>query len=222
MIGRLDELDKKYKNRYYFQVTINKYGKEVEPNLLDIKKRIKTFHKISKKIAKERVIWRYDPILLNEKYSNKYHLDSFKYIAKNLKGYTDKVVISFIDLYMKTKRNTKSLNIEEISQDKIKEIAKGLKKIADNNAMEIETCAEKIDLSDIGINHGACIDKKLIEQIIGYEIKVSKDNSRNECECFKSVEVGTYDTCLNGCKYCYATLNTRKANHDSESPFFML
>lgn len=225
MMKRLDELDNKYKNRYYFQFTINGYGKEVEPNLPDIKERINTFQELSKKIGKDRVIWRYDPILLNKIYTIKYHINTFKDTAEKLRGYTNNVVINFIDLYEKTKRNTKNLNLEEISENKMVEIVEELKKIAKKNEMKIETCTDKIDLKDIGIDHATCINKDLIEQITNCELKVSKDKQRNACECFKCDEVGKYNTCLNACKYCYANFNNKKVeknyyeNYDPKSPF---
>lgn len=222
MMSRLNELQN-YK--YYFQFTLTGYGKDIEPNLPNKRKDlIKTFQNLSKKIGDDKVIWRYDPILLNEKYVPEYHIKAFKEIASQLNGYTHKVVISFVDLYMKTKRNTEGLNIREISNNEIMELARKMAEIARVNHLTIETCAEQVDLSGVGINRGSCIDKDLIERITGCKLKVNKDkNQRNECGCFESVEVGTYNTCKNGCKYCYANYNEEqvKANvklYDVKSP----
>jgi len=77
--------------------------------------------------------------------------------------------------------------------------------IAKKNGMVIGSCAENIDLSECGIEHNCCIDKTMIENIIGCRLKVEKDkNQRKECGCVESVEIGTYNTCKNGCRYCYA------------------
>jgi len=84
-----------------------------------------------------------------------------------------------------------------------------MKKIANENNLEIESCAEKIELDDIGIKHGACIDKKLIENIIGFKLKGKEDNQRNGCKCLKCEDVGIYNTCLNLCKYCYANFKDK-------------
>jgi len=223
MMDRLDELDK-YK--YYFQFTLNAYGKEVEPEMPELDERIKTFQELSDKIGKEKVIWRYDPILFSKNYDYDFHKEKFKYIAENLKGYTDRVVISFIDLYGKTKRNTKDLNLDKISdeENELRELAKEMKKIATDNNLEIESCAERIDLDDIGIKHGACIDKKLIESTIGFNIKGKEDNQRSECKCLKCEDVGIYNTCLNLCKYCYANFNDKIVKeknklYNVDSPF---
>lgn len=222
MLSRLDEL-KEYD--YYFQFTLTGYGKDVEPAIPNKRKHlISVFRTLSKQIGHDRVIWRYDPILFNHVYTPDYHLKAFKEIAESLKGYTDKVIISFVDLYAKTKRNTKNLKIISITEQNMYDMAKEMAEIARVHQMTIETCAEQIDLSECGVSHGSCINQKLIEKIIGCKLAGSKDkNQREECGCFESVEVGTYNTCKNGCKYCYANYSDERVNdnikfYDVNSP----
>ena len=222
MLDKLDEL-KDY--QYYFQITLTGYGHDIEPGLPDKKEvLIPTFKKLSEKVGKKRVIWRYDPILINDKYDKNYHYRAFETIAEELKGYTERVVISFVDLYAKTQRNTASLHIENTSNEEMTEIASKLAEIATEKHLVIESCAELIDLDSVGVRHGHCIDKNLIEEIIGCRLKGDKDkNQRPECGCFESVEVGTYNTCKNGCKYCYANFNndrviSQSRLYDPESP----
>lgn len=221
----LDKLDLLKEYQYYFQFTITGYGKDVEPNIPDKRKSIlPTFCKLSEKIGKERVIWRYDPIFLNDRYTMEYHLKAFEEIAGKLCNYTEKVIISFVDLYDKTKRNAADLNIAAMTEDQMVEIAQKMAKIAEKYHLVIETCAEHIDLQKYGIAHGSCIDLRLIERLTGGTIKAEKDkNQRPECGCIQSVEVGTYNTCKNGCRYCYANYNTKKvedgvSQYDSNSP----
>lgn len=209
MLYKLEQL-KDYK--YYFQFTLTGYGKDMEPALPHKKdKMIPTFQRLSEMIGKEKVVWRYDPIVITETYSEKYHLKAFHEIASSLNGYCTRVVISFVDLYAKTKKNMKDIQIIDQNQRKLIDFSSKLAEIAKSNGMEIETCAELIDLSSCGIKHSSCIDKKLIEKIIGCPIKVDKDkNQREECGCVESVEIGTYNTCLNGCKYCYANYSEER------------
>lgn len=206
MLERLDEL-KNY--QYYFQFTLTGYGKDVEPGLPDKRgELIPTFQKLSEIIGAQRVIWRYDPIFMSQQYTIEYHLKAFEEIARSLDGYTRKVVISFVDLYAKTQRNTAGLRIENLSDQGMVKLAKQLVDIAGKYGMTVESCAELIDLQSVGVKHGSCIDKKLIEEIIGCKLIVEKDkNQRAECGCFESVEIGTYNTCMNGCRYCYANFN---------------
>ena len=222
MIPRLDEL-KDY--TYYFQFTLTGYGKDMEANLPDKKKDlIPAFKQLSDKIGAERVIWRYDPIAFNEIYTSDYHLKAFSQIAEELKGYTEKCVISFVDMYSKIQKNMQEMSISEMTESEMRAFAKELVSITGENKMVLATCAEKIDLSDVGIEHNACIDKGVIERICGGTLKAKKDPSqRQECQCVESREIGSYNTCANGCRYCYAnfspeSVRNNMAKYDPSSP----
>jgi len=221
----LDKLEQLKDYKYYFQFTLTGYGKDMEPALPHKKDQmIPIFQRLSEMIGKEKVVWRYDPIVITETYSEEYHLKAFREIALCLNGYCTRVVISFVDLYAKTKKNMKNIQTIDKNQRDLIGFSKKMAEIAISNGMEIETCSELIDLSTCGIKHSSCVDKKLIEEIIGCSIKVEKDkNQREECGCVESVEIGTYNTCLNGCKYCYANYSEEhvKANrslYDVYSP----
>lgn len=221
----LDKLEQLKDYKYYFQFTLTGYGKDIEPALPHKRERIiPVFQRLSSTIEKEKVIWRYDPIIFTDTYSEEYHLKAFCEIASKLNGYCNRVVISFMDLYTKTKKNMKGIPIIDKKQDELLPFSSKLAKIARDNGMEIETCAEKIDLSSCGIKHSSCIDKKLIEKIVGFPMKGKKDrNQRDECKCMESVEIGAYNTCFNGCKYCYANysdekVKTNTALYDVHSP----
>ncbi len=210
---------------YYFQFTLTGYGKDIEPFLPHKEKEmIPIFQKLSDAIGKEKVIWRYDPILITDRYTKEYHIKAFRTIAENLNGYCKKVVISFVDLYDKIKKNMNAVNWKEQTKEEILELAAAMAEIAKDNKMEIETCAEKHDLSSCGIAHGCCIDRVLIEKIIGAPLKINKDkNQRAECGCVESIETGAYDTCLTGCIYCYANhgreiVKANTARYDVNSP----
>lgn len=222
MMERLDEL-KEYS--YYFQFTLTGYGRDVEPGLPDKRQvLIPVFHELSEKLGAKRVIWRYDPIWKSNRYTTGYQLKAFEEIAGSLEGYTEKVVISFLDLYAKIRRDMESLHAESLSEAEMLKLAERMVEIAGRYGMTAESCAERIDLENVGIKHGNCIDKKLIEEIIGCKLTGGKDkNQRPECGCFESVETGLYNTCKNGCRYCYANLNddTVRANikaYDPASP----
>lgn len=209
MLNKLQQL-KDYK--YYFQFTLTGYGKDIEPFLPHKNdKMIPVFQKLSEMIGKEKVVWRYDPIVFTDTYSEEYHLKAFQDIAESLNGYCTRVVISFVDIYVKTKKNMENIQMLDRNQKELVDFSSKLAEIANYNGMEIEACAELIDLSTCGIKHSSCIDKNLIEKIIGCSIKAEKDkNQRKECGCVESVEVGAYNTCLNGCRYCYANYSDER------------
>lgn len=208
MMERLDELEA---YNYYFQFTLTGYGNDVERNLPNKKTSvIPIFQELSNKIGKEKVVWRYDPIFFSNRYNVQYHLKAFRSIAEALSGYTEKCVISFLDIYPKNKKNMDNLLSYDLSDSELREFAKELSNIAKENHIKIGSCAEKVDLDEYGIIHNSCIDKELIEKIIGCKLKINKDkNQRIECGCVESVEVGTYNTCKNGCVYCYANYSAK-------------
>lgn len=212
MMERLPELGDYH---YYFQFTLTGYGRDVECNVPHKKKVvIPTFQKLSDRIGKEKVIWRYDPILFTETYTMEYHLSAFAQIAEALCGYTDKCVISLVDIYARNRKNMDRLHLQKVSEKELKAFAGKLSGIAKQCHMEIASCAETMDLSECGISHNCCIDKEQIEKITGCKIIGTKDkNQRAECGCMESVEIGTYDTCRNGCVYCYANQSEQQVHH---------
>lgn len=221
----LPHLDALSAYMYYFQFTLTPYGRDLEPGLPDKKTvLIPTFQALSKEIGHERVIWRYDPILFTPKYTAEYHLHAFSEIARRLSGYTDRVVISFVDYYAKMRKSAAEMGLLEPGEDRLRRLAEELVKIAREYGMTVETCAEQMDLSDIGIEHGACIDKRRIEKLLGCTLAGGKDKGqRPACGCMESVEVGAYNTCKNGCRYCYANFSEgevvrRAARYDPTSP----
>lgn len=211
----LDKLDVFSVYPYYFQFSLTSYGRDIESGLRDKHDLIKTFKELSGKIGSDRVMWRFDPILISEKYSLEYQVHAFSTIAAELNGFTKKVTISFIDEYAFGGRNVfSSVNTNGVTSNDQQLLAERLSAVAHENGMAIDTCAEAIDLARYGIEHARCVDSRVFEEIgncrlsrlkTRYE-EMSKDKSqRKECCCIESIDIGWINTCLNGCKYCYAT-----------------
>lgn len=221
MMKRIDELGE---IPYYIQFTLTGYGRGMEPGLPDKRELIRIFRETAETAGRNRMVWRYDPVLLNERYPAEYHFRAFEAIAEGICGCTDKVVISFLDCYGKTKRNMRGIPLETPDTETMKRMGETFVKTAERFGMRVESCAEAVDLSDVGIRHGSCIDPAMAEQILGVPIHVKKDkNQRPVCGCVESVETGAYDTCLCGCKYCYANdseeaVKRRRAVYDADSP----
>ncbi|KYC49174.1 DUF1848 domain-containing protein [Pelotomaculum terephthalicicum JT] len=215
------------KYTYYFQFTLNSYDKTIEVNLPSKKSIINDFIHLFITLGKNRIIWRYDPILISDKFSKEYHYKWFEYLCKLLHPYTNKCVISFIDVYAKAKRNLKHINLKSLSDLDMCEISSQLSKIAYNYGLIIETCSEMIDFESIKIQHGKCIDDMLISQLLGEKIVIEKDpNQREICGCVKSIDIGEYNSCKHSCLYCYANFNQTMvsrnwASHDDESPILI-
>jgi hypothetical protein len=181
LIPYLKELDERGIH-YYFQYTMNDYGKEnFEPNVPPIEKRIETFKELSQQIGKERVIWRFDPLVVTPQLSPRELLTRIWHIGNQIKGCTDKLVFSFIDVngYRKVQSNLvketnsfteESIENSEFTQEQMNEIADGLAKCRDawakdDRQISLGTCGEKIDLDKYGIEHNRCIDGELMKRI---------------------------------------------------------
>ncbi len=219
----LPELDARgYK--YYFQYTILGYPREIDPKCPGIDKTIDTFSELSALIGKEKVIWRYDPILFSSLTSMQWHKDRIEKISEELKGKTEQLVISFIDPYRKTKIRMEKetddmfrLDDDAFDAEGYLELAKWIGFVMQKKGFRVVTCAEQLDLSAYGIEHGKCIDDTIIQKIINsdrkdlfgvldYKVTSRKDPVQREaCGCVKSRDIGINSTCLFGCKYCYAT-----------------
>jgi hypothetical protein len=192
-----------------------------------------TFRALAERVGPERVIWRYDPIVLSEITPAEYHLEMFGRLAAALRGYTERVVVSFLDVYAKARRRLEDMQKEgatllpalhrDLSCDKILPqdllgLVVGLRRTALENNLEIQSCAEEIDLAPYGLPAGSCIDAELIERLSGRTIPRQKDpGQRKACGCAVSKEVGMYDSCLFGCRYCYATRSFEQARRNYES-----
>ena len=169
---------------YYFQVTLNDYADEsFEPNVPNVEERIRTFRELSERIGHERVIWRFDPLMITPILTPRTLLSRIWKIGNRLKGYTDKLVFSFVDVkaYRKVQSNlvketgcfTKE-NVEqaEMNEAQRQEMVEGLVKLREAWASEgwnikLATCAEEIDLEKYGIEHNRCIDGELMERVFG-------------------------------------------------------
>ncbi|MBQ6754299.1 MAG: DUF1848 domain-containing protein [Bacteroidales bacterium] len=167
---------------YYFQVTLNDYVREgFEPNVPSVAERVETFKQLSNMIGRERVIWRFDPLIITPNIGPRELLTRIWHVGNQLKGYTDKLVFSFVDVkaYRKVQNNlvketmlfTKDdvENAEANHAQRI-EIVEGLKKIREawhkeNWDVKMATCAEDIDLEKYGIEHNRCIDGELMKRI---------------------------------------------------------
>ena len=215
----LDELDARGYN-YYFQFTLTPYGRDIEPALRPKEDIADTFIALSERIGSLRTVWRYDPIILSGEIDMDYHREHFARLCDKLAGpvkYTDTVVISFVDVYPKIKSDA----IRELVPDEMRSLAEFIGKTAREHGLKVKSCCESVDLSEYGIRHGACISASRIERICGCTLDIPPEKSQREsCGCRKSIDIGAYNTCVNGCVYCYATglMSSAEARHRSHDP----
>ena len=209
----------------FWYVTLTSYGRDIEPNVPDKHRLIEDFKRLSDIVGTECIGWRYDPIFLSERYTPEYHLRAFEQIARALSGYTKNVVISFIDLYPKVRRNFPEAR--EVPKDERLHIGKEIIRIASACGMTVRPCAEGDELAQYGADCSGCMKLSDYERAIGKKLTApKKKGARAECACYLSCDIGAYNTCRHLCRYCYANAETEKVLeqsrlHDPQSPFLI-
>ena len=247
MFKHLDFLDVNVKN-YYFQFSLNDYDKEgYEGKVPRLENRINTFKELSERIGKERVVWRFDPLLLTTEIDIKELLRRLENIGNQIYFFTNKLVFSFADIsiYKKVVNNMNKANIDyiEFSPDTMIEFAEGLNKLNKKWNLELATCAEKFDLDKYGIIHNKCVDDDLMIKLFSHDIELMKflgiefteptlfedgesfiktrklkdKGQREACGCIMSKDIGEYNTCPHECVYCYANTSFETAKNNYKS-----
>ncbi len=225
LLPYIDELKKSGLGLYFF-VTITPYASDVEPQVPAKEAVMETFAALSAQVGKAAVCWRYDPIFIDSTYTVSAHIRAFRTMAETLAPTTDRCIISFIDLYEKTKRNFPELR--EVSEVDQRFLAQAFSSIGRETGIQIESCAEKLDLSDYGIQSGACISRTCIEGATGIRLlpHIAAHPLRKHCACLPTHDIGAYNSCPHLCRYCYANYDARlvaknHALHDPDSPFLL-
>ncbi|MBN1681529.1 MAG: DUF1848 domain-containing protein [Anaerolineae bacterium] len=213
--------------RYYVQFTITGYGAPLELYAPTLDAAIRAFRATAAHVGPERVIWRYDPIVISSITPPAAHAERFERIAAALAGYTRRCTFSFLDLYGKTRRNLARLTqrhgitFEPLADHARRALVAHMAAAAAENDMQLVTCCEDDHERVPGVCAGSCVDLGLLRRLThDPALALPQRPTRDHCGCVKSVDIGAYDTCLFGCAYCYAT-NSRTAarrRRDSHDP----
>lgn len=223
ILSRIDELTARFHT--YFHYTITAYGKDVEPGVPDIETSIDTLLALSEKVGARRVSWRYDPILLTQNYTLERHLETFERMARRLSGHVDRCIFSFVEMYQKLHFNMPEL--VPLSLESMDALARGIGARAARHGLPIQTCGTNGDYRRYGIAPSGCMTLDILSRANGIEFRALKHRGmRPGCHCIESRDIGAYDTCLNGCRYCYANQSPAKARenyprHDPDSPLLL-
>lgn len=212
MIDKLDIL----KVPVLFHVTITPYGKEIEPNIPDKRLIIEGVKKLSLVLGIDNVMVRYDPIFLSDKYNVDYHIRAFDKLCKNLNGYVNKIIVSFMDEYKNVRRNKNILKYKAFTSEDYKKIGEDFSKIAMDNGMSVQTCFEDEDLTQYGFVKGECLSHELAYILTGKKFKSSNVRKEKKCECVQMVDIGDYNSCMHMCKYCYANYDEKVVSSNFE------
>ena len=197
---------------FMVQYTINGYPRALEVSVLEATKAAEHVREVSDQFGRDAVVWRYDTILLSSLTPVEFHLDNFAIIAESLKGCTNECVISFAQIYRKTRRNLDRAAAEEHftwrepSGEERQTLLRSLLRMTKANGMALTLCSQP-EFAGEGVDEAHCIDAQRLSRIAGQTIVAKLKGMRETCGCYESRDIGDYDTCPHGCVYCYAVLN---------------
>ena len=205
-----------------FHVTITPYKKDIEPYVPSKKEVINLVKEISKIIPKEYLYIRYDPVFLSNKYNLDYHIKAFDRLCTLLDGYVSKIIISFLDNYKNVQNNLRYLQVKNFSDEDYKKLGLNFSWIAKEHHIIVQTCGEKKDLVEYGFIKDECLSRSLAYKLTGKNFPRWQARNNKNWNCANMVDIGSYNSCLHLCKYCYANYDESsiKANvlqHDVNS-----
>jgi hypothetical protein len=212
-MGSLDAIDD-LGHRYYLQHTLNPYGPPLEGGLPPLAGRLAVLEALSRRLGPQRVVWRYDPVVVTDELTPAWHLARFRELAARLAGQVGRVVVSFVDAY-------RHQPVKPPSDADRLAAAEGLVEIAGLAGLPISACAEGPDLAALGLGPASCVDASLVEALTGRRPAAGRDRGQRPlCRCHESRDLGAYQSCVHGCLYCYATTNVALArrNHAAHDP----
>jgi len=223
MLPRLEEIDR-LGYRSYFQFTLTAFDQELETNVPPKAAVIATFQELAARIGPERVLWRFDPILLTRTSPPAYHLHRFESLAEQLHRSTSRCTLSFLSLYEKCKRNLQGIELLRLEEGEKMKFVTQLAAVAEKYSIRLSACCDPFLNTQCGIEPAKCIDDRVLASILGHPVSVKKAvGQRAGCGCVASVDIGAYNTCPHGCRYCYANTSEgavarNLAVHDPDSP----
>ncbi len=227
----LDRLDEVAALGYPFvvQYAINGYPRALETSVVDARRSIEHMKRIQARFGPRVPVWRYDTIVFTSLTPPAFHRRNFAWMARALAGVTDEVVISFTQIYSKTRRNldiaarAAGFTWEDPPPAVKVELAAELAEIARGQGIQLTLCAQPAFLAP-GVAEARCVDARRLSDVAGRPIEAKQQGNRPACACHLSRDIGEYDTCPHGCVYCYAVRNRalalrRYRRHDPEGEF---
>lgn len=201
---------------FVVQFTVTGYPRALEPGVIDTETAVAQIRALSEMFGPRAVVWRYDPIVESSLTPPAWHRENFARLAAMLEGYVDEVTISFAQIYTKTARNLNLAAREhgfawrDPEDEEKRSLAGELAEVAISHDMRLTVCSQPGFLVE-GSAAARCIDAGRLSDLAGREIKARVKGNRPGCLCAESRDVGAYDSCPQGCAYCYAVSSRGKA-----------
>ncbi len=209
--------------------SIENYPRQLEAGVIPAAESVELMRRLAWEFGPRAGVWRYDPVLFTSVTDAGFHRENFAALARQLEGATDEVVISFAQIYRKTRRNLDraaerhGFSWHDPEEDIKRKLLADLADIAKARGMQLSICAQRHFLTP-GVADARCVDATRLGDVAGRLIPARGQGHRQDCGCHPSRDIGAYDTCPHGCVYCYAVrrrelARQRYQQHDPEGEF---
>jgi len=211
VLERLDTL-REFSRPFVVQYTVTGYPRTLEAAVIEPETAIAQLERLAGEVHPQCPVWRYDPVIFTSATPEDFHRRNFEQLAARLEGVVDEVVISFAQIYQKTRRNLDvaaarhGLTWEDPAEEVKLRVAEDLAAMARARGMQLTICTQPHYMAT-GAVEARCVDARRLGRIAGVALNVPLKGNREGCACHESRDIGEYDTCPHGCAYCYAVRN---------------
>lgn len=224
LLPRLWEITDKYRTLFHF--TVNLYGPDLEPHTPDLPVRLRTLRDLAARLGKDRLFWRYDPIVFTKKYTAEFHLEAFSLLAEKISPYVAGCITNFVEMN-NVLHHTADVAAATPTPSEKRKVMAGIGECAKKFRLPVRICGRGEDYSEYGIGRGGCVTLADIARANGCRFRdVRARGNRRGCDCIQSRDIGWYDSCPSGCLYCNVNrdpeiLLANLPKHDPNSPLLI-
>lgn len=216
---------------FMLSYTVTGYPRALEAGVADTGQAVATIRALAGRFGPRAVVWRYDPILVTDLTPPDWHRRNFAALAASLEGAVDTVVVSFAQIYRKTLRNLSAaaraggFGWRDPGDGEKRQALAALAAIAADHGITLSVCSQPA-LTGGACGAARCIDLIRLSDIAGRPVPGRTKGNREGCLCGESRDIGAYDSCPQGCAYCYAVTGRARARmrlgrHDPQGEFLM-
>lgn len=196
---------------FYMHVTVTGYGPPIEKSVAPWRSVVDCSRRIAEEHGPRRIAWRYDPVLITEVSSAVWHVENFARLADAMVGISDEVATSFVEPYPKVRANLDRLATrwKDPTTEEKRDLIRRLSELAAERSIKLRVCSQP-QVAD-GLPEACCIDLERLSDVGAVLRSPRSAPTRPGCNCVQSVDIGEYDTCPQGCVYCYANRSQETA-----------
>lgn len=184
---------------------------------------IEAMHALSRRFGSRALVWRYDPVIMDDHHNLEAHVESFTGLAQALAGVVDEGIVAFARPQASARGDRDAVvgshpDTRRPASDHRRELVRRLAEIARDRAMRLSVCADAEALAP-GSSPARCIDGRRLADIAGRAIDAPTAGFMRDCLCARAIDIGDHGGSEPEC-FCGADEKRRpRLRHDEQSEF---